>query len=184
MNENIGHMQEVRAWAAHPKGYFQPGVLVLTKEGRVLYRWRSRPTRKNAGGAIMRPTPEYAWAQIQSRLNSSNAESIGDAALDATPQFDARPAPWPLFMLFLLAHGWFLKPEVFPEGREGEKHTRPEQMWPRLGLFLAVIVLAFALLPATWVTLGLVAWGAFIWPGVARYHRAFQNVPEGEPRES
>ena len=53
---------------AHPKGYFQPGVLALARGPgcaarcraaghRILYRWRGVPTRHNNGGATERPTP-------------------------------------------------------------------------------------------------------------------------------
>ncbi|MDX1736556.1 MAG: hypothetical protein R3228_19410, partial [Halioglobus sp.] len=41
---------------SHPKGYFQPGVLAIDDAGRVLYRWRGIPTRRNMGGATERPT--------------------------------------------------------------------------------------------------------------------------------
>ena len=51
----------VADWVSHPKGYFQPGVLALSREGRVLYRWRCRPTRQNVGGASGRPTTRYAF---------------------------------------------------------------------------------------------------------------------------
>jgi hypothetical protein len=38
-------------------------------------------------------------------------------------------------------------------------------------------IAAFVFLPTGWVALGLVAWAALVWPGVAVVHREFQNVP-------
>lgn len=171
-------LQKARSWAAHPKGYFQPGVLALTKEGRVLYRWRCRPTRANVGGAIERPTPDYVWSQIQNRLDGP----IEDAPLDHTAEMDTNPAPWPLFVSLLLAHGWFIRPKVFPLPREDEpKWVGPQKMFPRLIGFIALWIAAFAFLPTLWVGLALAAWAAFVWPGIAEVNREFQNVPEGEP---
>lgn len=168
---------KTRPWIAHPKGYLQPGVLALTAEGRVLYRWRCRPTRSNLGGAAGRPTPEYVWAQVQSRL----AGSAGDAPLDASPELDVRVLPpWWLFVLLLLAHGWFLRPKPFPLGRADEKPSAdPRRMLPRVVVFLGAWIAAFALLPTGFVALGLLAWAALVWPGLVEVHREFQNVPSG-----
>lgn len=177
VNEKTGHMQEAKAWASHLKGYFQPGTLALTNEGRVLYRWRCRPTRKNIGGAIMRPTAEYTWGEIMPRLHQTADVQPVDAPLDDDPTLDAKTVYWPLFILLLLANGWFLKPNVFPVGRKGEKVTRPDQMWPRIAAFVAVIVGAFALLPLPWAAGLLVGWGVYVAPKVARYNREFQNIP-------
>lgn len=181
VNRNTGHMEEARSWASHLNGYFQPGTLALTREGRVLYRWRSRPTRENVGGAIMRPTARYTWAQIRSRISAGDGAPSGDAPLDDAPELDAKPAFWPLFMLLLLAHGWFLRPKVFPTGRKDETRGRPEQMWPRVLLAVALLVVAFVMLPPLWPALGLAAWGAFVWPKIARINREFQNVRSGDP---
>ncbi len=171
-------LKRSRSWAAHPNGYFQPGVLALTQEGRILYRWRSRPTRQNAGGAISRPLPDYVWTQIKSRLNGT----VHDAPMDTTPNLDTKGSPWWLFVALLLAHGWFIRPKVFPLGRpEDPPSANPQQMFPRLAGFIALWVAAFALLPTLIASLGLVAWIALVWPGVAEIHREFQNEPEGEP---
>ena len=169
---------KIRPWASHPRGYFQPGVLALSREGRVLYRWRCRPTHQNIGGAIQRPTAEYTWAQIQARL----AEGSEDAPLDATPEFDAKAPPWPLFVLMLLAHGWFRRPRPFPLGRQDDAPSaKPQAMIPRLLGFATAWVAAFALLPPLWVTLALVAWIAFVTPGIIELGRLFQHAPTGEP---
>ncbi len=55
-------------WVSHPKGYFQPGVLALSRTGRVLYRWRCRPNRRNIGGAVARPTAPHVWSRVQVAL--------------------------------------------------------------------------------------------------------------------
>ena len=183
VNENTGHMKEARSWASHLNGYFQPGTLALTKEGRVLYRWRCRPTRENVGGAIMRPTPQYTWDQIQGRIDQSAEVQPADAPLDDDPELDAKPVYWPLFMLLLLAHGWFLRPKVFPTGRKDEKQGRPDKMWPRIIGFTLLLIGAFALLPILWSTVGLILWGALVGPKIARYNREFQNVRAGQPGE-
>lgn len=167
-----------RSWVAHPKGYFQPGVLALTKEGRVLYRWRCRPTRQNVGGAIERPTPDYVWTQIKERL----AGPSEDAPLDHAAEMDAKPPPWPFFVSLLLAHGWFIRPKVFPLAKpEDPDWIPPQKVIPRLVGFVALWIAALVFLPTLWVGLAFAAWVALIWPGVAEIHREFQNVPDGEP---
>jgi hypothetical protein len=169
---------KTRSWTAHPKGYFQPGVLALTGEGRVLYRWRCRPTRKNVGGAVERPTPEHAWAETLSRLDTAVAEP----PLDLTPEMDTKPPSWPFFVLLLLAHGWFLRPEPFPLGREGEEPAgNPRAMFPRIFGFFALWMAAFVFLPTVVAALALGGWAAFITPKLITAHQEFQNIPEGEP---
>jgi len=169
---------KARTWSAHPKGYFQPGVLALTSDGRVLYRWRCRPTRKNLGGAGERPTPEYVWALVRSRL----AGSAEDPPLDDSPEIDRKAPPWWLFVLMLLAHGWFLRPKGFPLGRADEEPSAdPKDMIPRIVAFVGAWIAAFLFLPTGWVALGMVAWAALVWPGLAVVHREFQNVPNGDP---
>lgn len=183
VNEHFGIL-ETRDWVSHPKGHFQPGVLALTKEGRVLYRWRSRPTRENIGGAIERPTPQHVWNQTRSCLEAPSAD-LEDALIDANPVMDAKPVFWPLFLMFLLAHGWFLKPKPFPLDSDGKfQSSSPQNMMPRLILIGLLIVAALAYLPTIWVVAGLITWGVFVWPGVSRVHREFQNIPDGEPNET
>ncbi len=173
-NEDFGHLRS-RSWAAHPKGYFQPGVLALTSEGRVLYRWRCRPTHKNMSGAGQRPTPAYVWTQMQSRL----ADGTHDAELDESPEFARQDMSWPFFVAILLAHGWFLRPKAFPLGRVDDKPSaKPQRMKWRIAIFVGAWIAAFALLPTGWVALGLAAWGALAFPGVVEIHRQFQNVPK------
>jgi len=97
---------------AHPKGYFQPGVLCLDANQRVLYRWRSIPTRKNIGSATERPTASYVYDQITESFESTDITS--DATLDTQPVLDSKGIPWPLFLTLLIANGWFIKPKTFP----------------------------------------------------------------------
>ncbi len=92
---------------SHPKGYFQPGVLAVNKQDRVLYRWRGVPTRKNLGGAVVRPMPEHVWSCMTQAFTSD-----GDAAHDDNPVMDSQEIPWPLFVTILTANGWFFTPEA------------------------------------------------------------------------
>ena len=48
-----GFIDSEDSWVSHPKGYFQPGVLALRAEGRVLYRWRCRPNRQSVRGGTV-----------------------------------------------------------------------------------------------------------------------------------
>ena len=89
---------------SHPKGFFQPGVIALTSEQRLLYRWQSIPTRENAGGAAGRPSAEHVWEHIQQALAE---KSDGHAALDETPTLDSKPTPFALFSLILMATAGF-----------------------------------------------------------------------------
>ena len=183
-NKNYGHLRE-RVWANHPKGYFQPGVLALGSEGRVLYRWRCRPTHSNMSGAGNRPTPEYVWSQIRGAL----AEGTSDAPIDENPQFAAKDLSWPFFVAILLAHGWFVRPRAFPLGRPGDKPSTGagkavSTMKRRLLYFASCWAAAFFVLPVTWVLVGLAAWATAATIGVAELYRQFQQVPVGEPGQS
>ena len=160
----------------HPKGYFQPGVLVLDHDGRVLYRWRSIPKHTNLGGAVERPTPDYVWAQVEQKL-SERASERTDADLDNSPTLDAKSPPWPLFVGALLANGWFLKPVPFaylPNGpTPGQRLKRAMR---RLVGFVVVWIAAFVWLPTTPVAVGLAAWLAWITPKVVMVNRNFQDI--------
>ncbi len=151
----------------HPKGYFQPGILALTRDPRVLYRWRSVPSRKNIGGATRRPTPDYVWKEIE----AARAGGDTDAALDASPELDAPAAPWPLFVSLLIANGWFVAPRAFRD---------PKTMLPRaqkrlLG-FVAAWIAAFVLLPKLPVVGALAAYAVYITPKIRWLNREFQNA--------
>ena len=164
---------------SHPKGYFQPGVLSLDSEGRVLYRWRGTPTRKNMGGATERPTANHVFDNVSRALAAAPASGErADAELDTKPRLDSRGIPWPLFMSLLVANGWFIKPKPFSFLREGPPvKQRARRALLRVPLFIAAWVVAFALLPSLWVGIALIAWAAWLTPQIRFINRQFQNVP-------
>jgi hypothetical protein len=175
----------------HPKGYFQPGVLALAREPgvlalarepgalarghRILYRWRAVPTRHNNGGATERPTPEHVRQRIEAALAAPGAP---DAALDTPPKVGMQGIPWPLFVLLLLANGNFWRPKGFALQRRGpdDVGARARRAAGKLALFSAGWITAFAVLPAGWVLLALLAYAALAAPGIVEVHRAFQSV--------
>lgn len=171
--------QNTAEWAQHPNGFLQPGVLALSKSGRVLYRWRSRLTRSNAGGATHRPHHDHVWAAIQRAL--AERDDTPDAAPDHPP-LDDGPTPWPLFVFLLLANGNFLRPKTFPLERGGTE-TPYERRIPRAIakalVFLLAWACAFALLPPLPLVLALVVWLGTLTPALVRTHREFQNEPSG-----
>ena len=159
----------------HPKGYFQPGVLVLSREGRVLYRWRSVPSRKNVGGAMVRPRAEHVWTSVQAAL--ADGPEAKDVAYDEKPEMDSAAAPWPLFVALLIANGWFLRPLAFAQKKNGPTpQQRIKKAMVRLGLFVALWVAAFATLPTIPVAAVLVGWIAWITPKVRWLNLEFQNL--------
>jgi hypothetical protein len=161
----------------HPKGYFQPGVLALTSEHRILYRWRGVPTRKNNGGATERPTAEHVGRQILDALARPGAP---DAPLDVPPAVDMPGIPWAFFVPLVLANGNFWRPKGFALQRRGPDDTgaRAKRAAAKLALFVAGWAAAFAFLPAAWVGAALLAWGVAVAPGIVEVHRIFQNVEE------
>lgn len=174
-------VQSGRSWMSHPLGYFQPGVLALRREGRVLYRWRCRPSRKNVGGAIARPTPSHVWSRVEASLRE--APDAPDAAPDADPVLDSPPVPWPLFVTLLLANGWFLRPVAFDQ-RPGMDTVprRQRNAMLRIPLFVAAWIAAGLLLPPWLVALAFAGWLAKVLPGIRMVNARFQNVgPNEEP---
>lgn len=156
---------------SHPKGYLQPGVLALGADGRVLYRWRSVPSRRNVGGAAERPTATHVWDRVARALESGAA--AGDAPLDADPPLDARGLPWPLFVCLLLANGWFVKPRAF----RALRHVARAGL--RLVAFAIAWILAFVWLPTLPVAVALAAWIAWVVPQARWVGREFQNAAGG-----
>jgi hypothetical protein len=178
VNRKLGFLRESAhsnwGWKpAHPKGYFQPGVLALAADGRVLYRWRGVPTHKNMGGATERPTADHVWSRVAAALEAQGP----DAALDVDPPLDSRGIPWPIFVSLLVANGWFVEPRGFPHLERGLK---PHQRVLRAGLralgFAAAWVAAFVWLPPLPVAVALAAWVAWITPKVRVVNEEFQNV--------
>jgi hypothetical protein len=165
------------AWFSHPRGFLQPGVLALSREGRVLYRWRSRPTRKNAGGATGRPLHDHVWECVQRALG--HPASATDAPLDRPP-LDVLTPPWPLFVFLLLANGNFIRPRTFPMER-GSSDTPEKRRAPwaiaKAVVFVAAWIVAFATLPPLPVAAAFVLWAAAVTPGIVALHRLFQNEP-------
>ena len=159
----------------HPKGYFQPGVLALTPEHRILYRWRGVPTRKNNGGATERPTARHVFRQVEQALADEGAP---DAALDTPSEVDTQAIPWPLFVLLLLANGNFWRPKGFGLARRGPDDVaqRSRRAMLKLALFALFWITAFLLLPAGWGLLALIAYAAIVSPGIVTLHRTFQSV--------
>ena len=157
----------------HPKGYFQPGVLALAADGRVLYRWRGVPTRKNMGGATERPTAEHVWSCVR-RAHETRGP---DASLDLDPSLDSRGLPWPIFVSLLVANGWFVEPRGFAQMEGGRS---PQQRVLRAGLraltFAAGWIAAFVWLPTIPVALALAAWIAWITRRIRVFSDEFQNV--------
>lgn len=166
-------------WRSHPKGYFQPGVLAVSRSARVLYRWRSRPTRSNTGGATGRPTPEHVWSRVQGAL--AEAADAPDVAHDDEAVLDSPPTFWPFFVLLLLANGWFLRPRTFDQGGgELTPAQRIRRAMRRLVVFAAGWIVAAILLPLWLVGLALAAWVVAILPGLRAVHAAFQHIAPGE----
>ncbi len=152
----------------HPKGFFQPGVLVLRSDGRVLYRWRGVPTHNNMGGATERPTAEYVWSNVEAAL--AQGEAVADADLDTEPQLDSRGLPWIVFSSLLIANGWFLR---------GRGFRGPQQIMQaglRLVGFVAAWLAAFIWLPTLPVAVALAGWVVYITPKVRWLGRQFQDV--------
>ena len=176
-----GGIGETASWRSNPKGYYQPGVVVLSREGRVLYRWRCRPTRRNVGGATQRPTPVHVWKSVQSALaDGSNAP---DVALDDNPALDESITPWPVFVMLLLANGWFMRPQVFDHrGGEFDVPKRLRRAILRLVGFVAAWAVAAWWLPAWVVAIAFGAWLVKVYPGIRAVHDGFQSVSaDAEP---
>ena len=171
-------LDEARTFS-HPKGYFQPGVLSLDSSGRVLYRWRGRPTRRNMGGATERPTAAHVFENVSRELAVSAASGgAADAELDTNPKLDSRGLPWPVFMSVLVANGWFIKPKPFPYISGGPSaQQRAKRAMLRIPFFVAAWVLAFTQLPSLWVGGALVAWAAWLTPRIRFVGNQFQNEP-------
>ena len=172
-NENYGHLRN-RPWASHPKGYYQPGVLALNKQGRSIYRWRCRPTHDNMSGAGARPTPQYTWANMRARL----ADGV-EPALDDSPELGYKDFSWLGFVTIGLAHGWFLRPKMFPLGRaEDSASADPHKMMSRVYWFIAAWLVALLLLPIKWVGIAFLIWSVILIPGLVEFHRQMQHEPE------
>ena len=129
-NENAGHLRN-RKWTSHPKGYYQwctcyprADVFIAGDASRRPATWLGR---------VQNPRL-YTWEAIRDNLNADI-----DAPLDVDPLLPYQPQSWPRFLLGMTAHGWFLRPKVFPLMREGDKPSAdPEKMMRRVWGFLAI----------------------------------------------
>lgn len=172
VNVHLGFIRQstkkAKGWEpTHPKGYFQPGVLAVAENGRVLYRWEGVPTHSNIGGAAGRPTADHVWSRTEEALGEGASKV--DAELDADPPLDMRGVPWPLFVSLLVANGWFLTGRGF----ESEKQIGAAAL--KLLGFLTSWIVAFLWLPVIPVTLACLAWLAYIIPKVRWLGKEFQN---------
>ena len=157
----------------HPKGFFHPGVLVLNSEGHLLYRWRSVPTRANAGSAAGRPSPTYVWGRVHAALAQEPGK---DAALDEAPTLDDKPVIFPLFAAALMANGWFMRPKAFTYQGDGKNPMkRVPIVLLRLLLFVLLWVAAFAVLPTLWVSAALILYLPVAVRGLRKVYTIFQN---------
>ena len=145
----------------HPKGFFQPGVLVINQSSEILYRWRSVPSEKNLNGTVARPTPKHVWNAIEQVLTTGSQGF--HAPLDENPEIDAPPPPKLVFIAALVANAWFLgvKSFAYSPGVEStpKRFARAFKRWP---FFIALWVFAFVLLPALWVSAAAAVWVAWI----------------------
>ena len=145
----------------HPKGFFQPGVLALTKQGRILYRWRSVPSQENLNGTTARPTASHVWARIDKSLTAGDAAE--DAPHDDNPEIDQSPPPRILFFAALIANGWFLRAKSFAYS-PGVRSV-PERFkaaFSRWLLFALFWIAALAVAPMPLVGLAFAGWLAWI----------------------
>ncbi|MFL2536097.1 MAG: hypothetical protein ACJ0RQ_07735 [Candidatus Azotimanducaceae bacterium] len=174
-NEDFGHLRN-RSWASHPKGYYQPAVIAVDRSQRVLYRWRCVPRYSNMSGAGARPEARYTLDQI---VEAQGQE--GDATLDREPLMGANELSWLKFLVLLTAHGWFLRPKVFPLLRDGTKDSvTPGAAMRRAYIFAGLWLLALVMLPLAWVAGAFVTWLIALTPGLLEIHRQFQNEKDVE----
>jgi hypothetical protein len=184
VNRDVDTFRAQTGFATHPNGVFQPGILALASDGRVLYRWRSRPTRENGGGASNRPLPTHVWEQTRKAIACGDGGR--DPALDQVEEVDFRTPPWPLFMMMLLANGNFLRPMPMGLARGGPEHMERNAAvaFLKAVLFVGAWAVAFFLFPPAIVLGALAVWAIGVTPGFVRLHRHFQFAPEGEPDDA
>jgi len=145
----------------HPKGFFQPGVLALTNESRVLYRWRSVPSHENLSGTAARPTARHVWDHIERSLAAGDA--AGDALHDDNPEIDRSPPPRIVFFAALIANGWFLRAKSFMYSPGVESvPSRFKAAFSRWLLFLLFWITALVFAPTLLVGLAFAGWLAWI----------------------
>ena len=161
----------------HPKGFFQPGVLALTRAGRVLYRWRSVPSAENLQGTTARPTAQHVWSAIESSLAAGDA--AGDTAHDDHPVIDQAPPPRAVFIAALIANGWFIRVKSFAYSPGvGSIFSRFALAGSRWLVFLAFWAAALALLPTVFVGVAFAGWVIWIARDIRRIMGAMDRQKE------
>ena len=155
---NLEFLQSGADWEIeHPKGFFQPGVLALTNDARVLYRWRSVPSSENLNCTAMRPTAAHVWASTERALAAG--DSAADVLHDDSPVVDQRPPPRILFLAAIVANGWFVQPRSFMYSPGMESiPARFKKAFSRWILFFLLWAVALVALPVGWVSGAFVAW--------------------------
>jgi hypothetical protein len=125
-------------------------------------------------GAGARPEAPYTWESIRANLSADL-----DAPLDVDPLLPYQPQSWPRFLLGMTAHGWFVRPKVFPLMREGDVPSAdPEKMMRRVWAFLAMWLVLLVTLPSAWVLAAAGIWMLALTPGLIEIHKQFQNEPD------
>ena len=121
------------------------------------------------------------WRQVE----AARAEPAGaaDAPLDLDPELDAGPTPFPIFVMILMANGWFLRPRLFTYRKgQGGIGGRLRMAMLRLAVFVAAWIVALFWLPTVVVALAFGTWLAIAIPGIREIVRGFQDVaPDEEP---
>lgn len=166
---------------SHPKGYFQPGVLGIDSNKRILYRWRSVPTRANIGGASERPTASYVYTKLAESLEQTDSNM--DALLDNEPELDSKGRPFPVFVALLMANGWFIRPVPFLlTNSKLSALQRLKRAARRIPVFLALWIAAFLILPTNWVATAAIGYGIWLIPIVIMIRKGLQHSGEPETK--
>lgn len=141
----------------HPNGFFQPGVLALSGESRVLYRWRSVPSYENLNGTAMRPTAAHVWESTERALRAGHGAN--DVSHDDHPVVDSQPPPRILFYAAIVANGWFVKPRSFMYSPGMEPiSARFKKAFSRWILFFLFWTIALIFLPVGLVGAAFAGW--------------------------
>ena len=152
-------------------------MLALTNDGRVLYRWRSVPSRENLNGTTARPTARHAWEHIEKSLAAG--DTAGDAPHDDNPEIDQSPPPRLLFFAALIANGWFLQAKSFAYSPGvGSVPSRFKAAFSRWFLFLLFWIVALAFVPAALVGLTFAGWLVWIVRDLTRTLRNMESQVE------
>ena len=88
---------------------YQPAIVALDRNSQALFSWSSQARASNVGGANSRPSAAETWKAVSASLS-------GDFSLVhyISPNTYAPPSrPIPLFYLYLIANGNFIRPQAF-----------------------------------------------------------------------